>query len=168
MSNSLNFCQACGGKLEEFFIEPDDKLAPYHQCTVCLENYYNNPTVGVAVIHLINDKKKILLGKRKSSYRANLWCIPCGHLDAYEPVADGAKRELLEETSLIAHDLKLFEVSTNPNNTVGVYFIATNVSGRLQASDDLSEVAYFDMDELPNMAFVSDLTIINKLKAQNE
>lgn len=75
----------------------------------------------------------ILLGKRKSSYRDNLWCIPCGHLDTLEPVMDGAKRELYS-----------------------VYYIAKSVTGNLEANDDLSEVKYYALDDLPNMALKSE------------
>jgi len=164
VSDALNFCTACGGVLKKKFQHPNGQMSPYYQCVDCYQKNYNNPTVGVAVIYIRSGR--ILLGKRKSSYRDNLWCIPCGHLDAFEPVIDGAKREFKEETSLVAHDLDLYAANTNPNNTVVIYYKAQSVTGTLQANDDLSEVGYFRLDGLPNMAFASDLTIINQLKSE--
>lgn len=156
----------CGGKLETHYkgSDYDDNLTPYYQCLDCKEPYYNNPTVGVAVIHMRDGR--ILLGKRKSSYRDNLWCIPRGHLDTFEPVMDGAKREFYEETSLNAYGLELFDVSSNLNNIVVIYYLAKSVTGDLEANDDLSEVKYYALDDLPNMAFLSDVMIINKLKSE--
>lgn len=158
----LKYCSACGGKLEMNHKTPEKYKHPYYECLLCQEKYFNNPTVGVAVIHMKDNK--ILLGKRNGSYKTDKWCIPCGHLDTEEPVIEGAKREFREETSLHANELSLFQVRTNPNNTVGIYYIANTISGTLKANDDLSEVDYFDLDFLPDMAFKSDIKIIKQLK----
>mgnify|MGYP001198473646 CR=1 FL=1 len=164
MSKKLKYCSQCGSKLEVSHESSTSRPIPIYDCIVCTERYYNNPTVGVAVIYIKDNK--ILLGKRNSKYEYGKWCIPCGHLDALEPVIEGAKREFYEETSLQANSLELYYARTNPNNTVGIYYLATNVSSEPKANDDLSEIGFYDFDNLPDLAFKSDIQVIKKLQKQ--
>src|SRR5271170_3264971 len=62
-----------------------------------------NPRVGVGV--LVVKDQKILLGKRISSHGNQTYCPPGGHLEFGESPLECAKRELLEETSLIAEEV---------------------------------------------------------------
>lgn len=64
----------------------------------------NRPKVGVGVL-IINDSK-MLLGKRKNSHGQGTWAPPGGHLEFGETLEECAKRELLEETGLIAESVK--------------------------------------------------------------
>ena len=162
----MNYCSDCGGKLNvaEDSPAPNERLIPIYECSSCTKRYYSNPTVGVAVIYLKDNK--ILLGKRNSQYQYGKWCIPCGHLDPFEPVEIGARREFYEETSLEALNLKLFHARTNPNNTVGLYYYTSWVKGEPKANDDLSELGFFDFDNLPELAFQSDVHVINRLRKE--
>lgn len=63
------------------------------------------PSVGVGVLVVKDDKT--LLGKRKNSHGNGLWATPGGHLEFAETIEECAKRELLEETGLIARSVKL-------------------------------------------------------------
>lgn len=56
--------------------------------------------VGVGVI-VVKDNT-LLLGKRIGSHGAKTWAPPGGHLDFGETPEECAKRELLEETGLVA------------------------------------------------------------------
>ena len=49
-----------------------------------------------AIVAIIQDGK-ILLTKRQDF---EVWCLPGGHVDPWESVADAAKRESVEETGL--------------------------------------------------------------------
>lgn len=64
----------------------------------------NGPKVGVAVF-VISDSK-IVLGKRKNAHGQGAWASPGGHLEFGETLEACAKRELLEETGLIAESAK--------------------------------------------------------------
>lgn len=158
MQNDKKYCVTCGSYLME--------KEGFSQCTnsECLKKYYNNPIVGVSVVYM--EGGKILLGKRGGSHKTGEWCIPCGYLEN-EDIKEGAIREFQEETSLIAKELQLLDVLSNwenPQPIVSVYYEATSVEGVMRAQDDLVEVRFFSLNELPEMAFEVDGTIIKKIK----
>lgn len=153
-------CPKCGGHLS--IEKTQDSNKP--QCQSCGFVFYQNPAVGVAAI-VIKDKQ-VLMGKRAGSYNSK-WCIPCGYVEYDEDVYDAIKREFLEETGLsisiqcVYHVLSNFH---NPNqHTVGIWFLAEVTSGRLKADDDLDEVRYFNYGNMPELAFPTDRTVIDKL-----
>ncbi len=58
------------------------------------------PKVGLGVILMNYDTRKVLLGKRKGSHGELTWSFPGGHLEWMETLQDCAEREMLEETGL--------------------------------------------------------------------
>jgi 8-oxo-dGTP diphosphatase len=56
--------------------------------------------IGVAMIILDDSKEKILLGKRKNSYKSGSYGLPGGRLETAETLDECVKRELKEETGL--------------------------------------------------------------------
>jgi ADP-ribose pyrophosphatase YjhB (NUDIX family) len=117
--------------------------------------------VGVAVV-LIHDGK-LLLGKRNDGR----WCIPCGHVEWDESVADAAIRETLEETGLVVVLDEVIAVQSNFHDadqyTVGVWFRGHQTDGQLVPGSDLVEVAYFDLERLPTLKFQTDATVVQQL-----
>ncbi|MFO7848427.1 MAG: NUDIX hydrolase [Spirochaetia bacterium] len=61
-------------------------------------------TVGALVV----SENRILLARRNHEPFYNHWCIPGGHIEYGELVEDAMKRELREETGLIAHSYRFF------------------------------------------------------------
>jgi len=137
-------------------------------CGTCARIMYENPIVGVAAI--VRHHDKILLGRRSvdSSY-PGLWCIPCGYVEYDEDVRDAVKREFLEETGLNIEPGGVYAVLSNFHNpnvhTIGVWFEAETVGGALCPGDDLDQVAYFALDSIPQLAFPTDVQVINMLLA---
>ena len=65
-----------------------------------MKNLNNLPLrLGVGII-LLNDKNKILVGKRIDNHKNNCWQMPQGGINKNEEFVHAAKRELEEETSV--------------------------------------------------------------------
>lgn len=159
------FCPMCGGKLSYRYYQGRPRLT----CASCTYIMYENPVVGVAGI-ILNEKRQILLGRRKRGRYAGLWCIPCGYVEYDEDVYDALKREVKEETNLDVEVKRVFTVQSNfhdpDNQTVGIWFLTRVVSGDPRAGDDLEELAYFDLDHPPVLAFPTDLAVIKCLRKE--
>lgn len=159
---AFRFCPMCGDLLQE---EDRGSKRRMH-CASCDTIHYQNPTVGVALVLMQEDK--ILLVKRSGSYK-DMWCIPCGHVEWDEDIRVAGIREFKEETNL---DIELGPVFTAHSNfhdrskqTVGVWFWAINPSGTLQAGSDASDARFFSLDGLPDaMAFPTDLLVCEQLR----
>lgn len=161
------FCPKCGDKLE---LRPGQEL-PRLTCTSCAFILYENPVVGVAAI-VLNESRQVLLGRRRGGLYQDLWCIPCGYLEYHEDVYHGVKREFKEETNLDIEIEQVFSVQSNfhdpDRHSVGIWFLASICGGEMQAGDDLSEVAYFDLHTVPPLAFPTDHTVIELLRCRHE
>lgn len=130
-----------------------------------MKNNYSEFRVGVNVI-VVRDGK-ILLGKRANVYGAGTWALPGGHLEQGEKLADGAARELLEETGLCAGRLEFANIINNPPLTkklhyIQVGFTATDVVGEpeLKEPDRCAEWCWFKLEELPEEIFPNHQTQI--------
>ena len=65
-----------------------------------MKNVNNLPLrLGVGIV-LLNDKNKILVGKRIDNQKNSRWQMPQGGIDKNEEFIQAAKRELEEETSV--------------------------------------------------------------------
>lgn len=114
--------------------------------------------VGASVI-VEDEKGRILLQKRSDNH---LWAYSGGSVELDEVVEDAAKRELFEETGLVAGSLELFGVFSGkelhyvyPNgdevSNIDIVFICRDFSGTLKAqTGEVDELEFFDIDELPS------------------
>jgi len=124
--------------------------------------------VGAGV--LVFKDGKLLLQRRKDN---QCWGMHGGSVDIGEIVEDAAKRELREETGLIADELELFGVFsgdnmmyTYPNGdevyVIGITYICREFSGDLNPdADEVSELKWFDIDDLPENITPGDIDAVN-------
>ena len=88
------------------------------------------------------------------------WALPGGFVEIDEDLHAGALRELEEETGLKSIALAQFKTYGTPGRdprgrTISVvyYGLLTNESQKIEAGDDAAEASWFELNELPELAF---------------
>ena len=162
----IAFCPLCGHSL--LTRQAGDRLR--RACPACNYVHYTDPKVGVGALVMQNDK--ILLVKRSMEPERGKWSIPAGFLDQGEDPRLTAEREVLEETGLQVRITDLIDVFTNPQQQGGasifILYRAQLLSGALEAGDDAAAAAFFDLAELPELAFASTQAAIHSLSEQGD
>ncbi|MGI8480342.1 MAG: nucleotide triphosphate diphosphatase NUDT15 [Gaiellaceae bacterium] len=117
------------------------------------------PRVGVGCIVRRGDD--LLLVRRRGAHGEGTWSSPGGNLDFGEEPAACAARESEEETGVevgtprfVGLTNDVFEAETK--HYITLWFEAEHVRGEAhaRADDELSEVAWFREDELPDPLFL--------------
>jgi len=147
-------CHYCGAALGERFVDG----RPRQACAACDRVIYRNPVPGAGCV--VEHDGKVLLARRKYAPWQGHWYFPSGFVEYDEDVEVTAAREIREETGLEVALEGVFAVRSyfdDPRkNGIIILFRARVVGGRLRASDDVSEVAFFAPDALPEpIAFAS-------------
>jgi len=116
-------------------------------------------TADVAVLRL-DEVPEILLIQRKDPPFKDHWALPGGFLEMEETLEEAARRELLEETSLIAGELIRFDTYDKPGRdprgrTITQVFmmIWKKEMGLPKAGSDAASLAWHELSALPKMAF---------------
>ena len=117
--------------------------------------------VGASVI-VEDDKGRILLQLRSDN---NCWGYAGGSVELDEEVEEAAKRELFEETGLIANKLSLFGVFSGkdthyiyPNgdevSNIDIVYICKDYSGELRCQEgEVNDLRFFEKDNIPRNLF---------------
>lgn len=164
-----DFCPLCGGKLANKTQET------YGKCPECNQTWYKNPkpTVGV----YITRESKVLLVKRADEPKKGFWDTPGGFIKEGEHPLDAAKREAKEELNAEITDLKILDFFGpgsyqygkfhQINMEIGVIAKLLNES-ELSPADDAEEFHWFDLSDLPQMAFeINDMGLAELRKRLN-
>lgn len=128
---------------------------------------YKSPKLTVDGI-ILKDKK-ILLIKRKNYPFKGKWALPGGFVEYKEKTEDTAIREVFEETGLKTKINNLVGVYSDPNrdprdHTVSVIYLLEICGGKLKSSDDASDAKFFDLNQLPKLAFDHNKIIKDALR----
>ena len=117
--------------------------------------------VGASVI-VEDDKGRILLQLRSDN---NCWGYAGGSVELDEVVEEAAKRELFEETGLIANKLSLFGVFSGkdthyiyPNgdevSNIDIVYICKDYSGELRCQKgEVNDLVFFEKYNIPDNLF---------------
>lgn len=147
----FHFCPRCGTRLEMRLAFGKSRPA----CPVCGYLHFSDPKVAAGV--LVEQEGKILLVRRVNVPQQGLWTIPAGFIDAYEDPAEAARRECFEETGLEVEITGLDRVIGGREHAHGadivIIYRAVITGGKLSPGDDADQVAFFDRDQLPPLAF---------------
>lgn len=116
--------------------------------------------VSATVDSVIIAENKILLIKRGKSPYKEKWAFPGGRIEQKDTdILSAANRELKEETQL--QDIPLLYVKTVGNNTrdprgfclTNVFMAKLDKIPEVKAGDDAIDYDWFDLNDLPDMAF---------------
>ena len=117
-------------------------------------------TTDVVVLHRDDGGWNVLLIQRKHDPYKNCWAVPGGFLDDNEDPAEGAARELEEETGLSGLLLKPLGFWGRPGrdprgHTVSLVFwtVAEGPRPDAKAADDAKSLAWHPLDDPPELAF---------------
>lgn len=121
------------------------------------------PAACIAVCIAVWRDGMVLLVRRGREPNKNLWALPGGKVDLGETIAEAAKRELHEETSLRAEPHTLFHVKKIID--AGFQYVlhcvsAANPAGALRAGDDVAEARWISPGELATLNTVPGLADI--------
>lgn len=136
--------------------------------------YYKYPHPAVTtdcVIFGFDDKgMHILLIERGRDPYKGTWALPGGFLEMDETAEEGAARELYEETHVKDVFLEQFHVfsavARDPRErviTIAFYALIRQCDYQILAGDDATRTCWFEVDELPPLAFDHD-KIISKAR----
>lgn len=149
-----------GSKLTEFaheLLKEFEELKEEHEITT-----YKKPSLTVDGI--IKRKNKILLIKRRNPPFQGMYALPGGFVEFGERVENAVVREIEEETGLKTEINKLIGVYSDPNrdprgHTVSTVFHLKPIGGELEGGSDAADAEYFDVGNLPELAFDHDKII---------
>ncbi len=112
----------------------------------------SKPTAGALCV----DDGRVLLARRAIEPFQGFWDIPGGFLDEGEDPLEGLRRELKEETGLEIEPEHFLGIwmdryggDSTAEATLNLYWTARVVDGQAAPADDVSELRWFDRDELP-------------------
>ena len=128
---------------------------------------YKSPKLTVD--GLVLKDKKILLIKRKNYPFKGKWALPGGFVEYGEKTEDAAVREVFEETGLKTKIKEIIGVYSDPKrdprgHTVSVIYLLEMCGGKLKSNDDASDAKFFDLNQLPKLAFDHNKIIRDALR----
>lgn len=133
---------------------------------------YFHPAVTADCIIFGFDGKRlnILLIERGNEPYLGMWALPGGFMKEGESIETTARRELEEETNLSNMTMGQFKVYSKPGRdpreqvlTVAFITLVRPIDYRVIAGDDASMARWFDVDQLPPLAF-DHFTIIREAR----
>ena len=120
---------------------------------------------------------KLLLGKRhedpeKASSLLNgagTWTMPGGKLEFGETFEDGAKREILEETSIKLNKVNVICVNqdiieTAHFVTIGLFSDVFSGEPKVMEPNEITEWHWFDLDNLPSPLYFPSAKVLENYK----
>ncbi len=117
----------------------------------------DSPRVGVGVLVLRGDR--FLLGKRCGAHMPGYYAAPGGHLEPGESFVECAKREVEEETGLVATNVRFLLIGNyrfNGKQYVDIDMVAECPQGEpiAREPEKCSEWKWYCRDELPSPLFI--------------
>ena len=118
-------------------------------------------TVDIVIFSFLRGKLRVLLIKRNNEPFLHQWALPGGFVQQNEKLEAAAARELHEETGLTGIYLEQLYTFGDPGRdprgwTISVAYFAivgADQTQKIKAGDDAGDAAWFDVYDLPELAF---------------
>ena len=156
-------CPRCAAALEN-----DGETAC---CEACGFTAYASaePTAGALIL---DGDGRLLLSRRAFEPEAGKWDIPGGFLGVGEDPLDALRRELREEAGLEIEPLELAGIwadtyggAEEATATLNLYWTARIVSGEPVPADDVAELRWFALDDLPSDGELAFTHVVKALRS---
>jgi len=159
----FKYCPMCATLLVEQDIYHGLRLT----CPTCGFINFIEPKVVAVVV--IEHEGKILLGKRNIDPGMGCWSFVSGYVERGEKLEEAAMREVKEETNLDVRLERLIGVYSERDNPHIVIAFAASITDNamneiIAQPDEVSELAFFALDEMPALAFPTDTEILQALQ----
>ena len=127
------------------------RILPMWVHVLAMRTYRAKFRAAVAAM-VFDEQGRILLFKH--TYRKFEWGIPAGGLEYNEQPDMAIVREFLEETGMqIKVEKLLLAESSKEDRNISLIYLCKIVSGVFKESNEISEMKYFDVNDLPQMLF---------------
>jgi len=160
IADEVNYCPRCGTAVVHEMRFGRNRAV----CPQCDWVYFADPKVAVAA--LIVQQRKILLVQRVNEPYRGFWTLPAGFVDAGEDPARAVVRECLEETGLEMRVMALLDLLAGQEHARGAHILIVYrgeiLAGEMKPGDDADQVGFFDLDELPPLAFSNTRLVLDR------
>jgi 8-oxo-dGTP diphosphatase len=119
----------------------------------------------------ILEDNKILLIKRKNEPFKGKWALPGGFIEYGEKVEDAVVREVFEETGIKTAIKDLIGIYSDPKrdprgHVITVVYLLNMKGGVLKAEDDAADAKFFNINDLPELAYDHNIIIEDVLRRE--
>jgi len=125
-------------------------------CSSCGSRYYAQSAPAVSAI-VVDHDGRLLLARRAFEPDLGLWDTPGGFLEEGEDPLAALRRELREETGLevepgdfLGAYLDTYGEGPGAASVLNLAWEASVLSGEMKAADDVSELRWFQPEDLPD------------------
>ncbi len=107
---------------------------------------------------VIMKNKMILLIKRGNEPFQGQWALPGGFVEYGETTEEAVIREVREETGIKGSIQKILGVYSDPErdprgHTISIVYLLSIARGTPRAGSDAEDIHFFDLNDLPPLAF---------------
>ncbi len=142
----MKYCSQCGDQVSLCIPNGDDRQR--FVCSGCGCIHYENPKMVVGCIP--EWEERILLCRRSIEPKYGKWTLPAGYLENGESVAEGAKREAMEEACAAVEILSPYALySLTSLDQVYLIFRARLLDTRYRPGEESLAVRLFSEKEIP-------------------
>lgn len=152
------YCSICGTK---------NNPESYGHKMVCENGHEQYPHIEPAIIVLVSDGDKCLLG-RKHSWPPNVYSTLAGFVEAGESIEDAVHREVYEESNIRIKNLRYFGSQPWPfPSSLMIAFQAEARSHDIRLDDEMEDVRWFRRSDLINWVKQGDIILSPRFSVAN-